>query len=279
MLKNNKLRKFFMTCITIFALCIMAGCGGGSSDKFSTVEEVLDNYNKVAKDVENYKASMKMDLKMELEAKNNDQEIKLSLPVNVKADMSFTKDLQYMKMHMLVDATDMAGMFGQSEKDSKVEMDMESYSVKEDDHYLVYAKENNGDWKVNETSDIKDNLGFLKVEKDIAKDAKLEKDAKNYIVVLKFKDLMENEEFKEMIGSVTQMQGNSDEILEALADSKCKYYFDKESGLLTKMALDNVKATVEEQGIKMNIIINLNAEVSDYNKTKVELPKEIKELK
>lgn len=279
MLKNKKLRKFFMTCITVFALCIMAGCGGGSSDKFSTVDEVLDNYDKVVKDVENYKTSMKMDLKMELEAKNNNQEIKLSLPVNVKADMSLTKDLQHMKMHMLIDATDMAGMFGQSEKDSKMEMDMESYSVKEDDHYVVYAKENNNDWKVNKTDEIKDDLGFLKIEKDLTKDAELEKDAKNYIVVIKFKEMMENEGFKEIMKSVTQMQGNSDEILDALADAKCKYYFDKESGLLTKMALDNVKATIEKQGIKMNITINLNAEISDYNKTKVELPKEIKELK
>ncbi len=279
MLKSKKLRTFFMTCITVLALFIMVGCGGGNTDKFSTAEEVLDNYEKVSKDVENFKASMKMDMKMELEAKNKDQEIKLSLPMNMKADMDYTKDIQYMKMNVLVDATEMAGMFGQNEKDSKLEMNMESYSVKEDDHYLVYTKEDNKDWKVSTSKNTKADLDLLEIKKDLIKDAELEKDAKNYIVVLKFKDLMENEEFKEMIKSFTQMQGNSEEILKALGDSKCKYYFDKESGLLTKIALDNIKTSTEQQGMKMNISINLNAEVNNYGKTKVELPKELKNLK
>lgn len=275
----KKFKTLFVTCITVFTLLLVSGCGGGSSDKFSTVDEVLDNYEKVSKDVNNFKAAMKMDLKMELEAKEKDQVIKLSLPMDFNMDLSIAGDTNYMNMKMVVDGTEMAALLGQNEEDSKMEMNLETYSVKDGDHYKVYTKEDKKDWKVHESKDDDMDLGVIDVQKDVFKKAKLEKDAKNYIVVAKFKDLMENDEFKDTMKSFTQMQGNSDEILKALGETECKYYFDKESGLLTKMSIDNMKTTVEEQGMKMNITLNLGVDVSDYNKTKVELPANLKNLK
>ncbi len=275
----KKFKMLFITCMTVFTLLLVSGCGGGTSDKFSTVDEVLDNYEKVSKDVKNFKAAMKMDMKMDLEAKEKEQVIKLSIPMNLTMDLSIAGDTNYMKMNMVLDGTDMAALLGQNEKDSKMEMNLETYSVKDGDYYKVYTKEDKKDWKVHESKDDDMDLGVIDIEKDVFKKAKLEKDAKNYIVVAKFKDLMENDDFKEMMEVFTQMQGNSDEILKALEEVECKYYFDKESGLLTKMVIDNMKTTMEQQGMKMNISFNLGVDVSDYNETKVELPANLKNLK
>lgn len=211
-----------------------------------TASELYEAY--IAGGHNNYHGQMTMDMEVKGEGEGFSMEIPIQMNVNMDiADVYGHGD---MSMHM--------SMMGQSEDYSG-----EFYYDGSGEEAVMYTHESEDEGWVSSTDstgivDVQDSM----LDSDLFAAGTLESSDGNYIVTLPFSALLENEEYKEVLGSELEVLDSvtsgdeeaSNELMDELAKSNMVYTFDSDLNLLS-IDMDDFSYSMDfqEEGMTMTL--------------------------
>lgn len=245
--------KKFLSLAIIFVMCLslLASC---SFLPPKDADSLLKRSEKAMADVDNFRASMEMNLDSEVQGSIEGLDIKMSLPITV--DMSYDCAGNHVHGNMDMSASmEISVGYGEMKESNSEDMSQsaETYMVISDDEVTSYTNTDNAGWVVSE-SELGDfifnisNFTSGGKKNDLFKDATMEKSDDEYIVTLNFEDALENKEFEDFFKDNMASSDNGfgldwDSLSEAVEGVELVYIFDAETYFLKSVAVEEFEIT------------------------------------
>lgn len=252
---------------------------------------------------ENYNMLMTliMDISMNMEMMGMTMD--MDIPMNIVMDMDIAGTSMHGDMTMKADMKAVVEYEGEKEtQEETIDESAEMYVVVVDGKTTTYM--NDGEqWIVSE-EEVNKSMSDLETmaPEDLFKNAEMSQDGDNYIVKIKFSDLMANEKFKEAMSGAMQSTAeagtgdmfgemDADSVMKMFGDAAMTYKFDSEYRLVEmstgRMELDVTalmdEETMAESGMdadSLSMAMDLNIKLDKFGEIKeddVKVPDEVKE--
>ena len=296
----KKFRIFSLLLVMVMCLSLFAGCNKVSPPKNAV--ELVRKSAEAMKGMDNYHMDVSMSLDMYLDGEMEGIGMVIEIPMSMKMSIDQAGTYKHGTTDMEGTAEIEISFMGESEKQTEsLDSSSEMYAVLEDGEVTTYVNEEDAGWVYSVKDYDKDksdmsNLFDAEGDDNIFSDAEMEKDDDKYVVSLKLKDALSNEDFVEslegLFSELPEGEFEAEEFAKSVGDAKIVYTFDAEtlhviSIEVKKVELDDAEALgvfgdtdfdgveVNEMSMSMDIKMKFS-KFGEIDEDCVKVPKKVK---